>query len=177
MIFAVMSDSHGHQENVGRLAARLAKAGIRQAVHLGDDYDDAAALLAVGLEVLRVPGVFSHYYQDPGIPNRLLTELGGIKVLLTHADAPHKNDTPQDEDPAEIAALEKPDLVLFGHSHIPAIEERQGVLWVNPGHLKPEDKKGSPPSYALIETETRPIKVRIMTLEGERVLMTFGVGS
>ena len=171
MRFAVMSDSHGQTDNVGRLAARLTRAGIRQAVHLGDDYDDASALLAAGLEVLRVPGVFSEYYQNPDIPNRLLTELGGLKVLLTHADSPHKNDRPEDREPSEMAAQERPDLVLFGHSHLPAIEDREGILWVNPGHLKSEDKKGSPPSYAVIDTDSRPFKVRILALEDEGVLL------
>jgi putative phosphoesterase len=171
MKFAVISDSHGHTDNVGRLAARLTRAGISLAVHLGDDYDDAAALLAAGLDVRRVPGVFSPYYQDPHISNRLLADLGGLKVLLTHADTPHKNDRPEDEDPAALAAREKPDLVLFGHSHLPVIEEREGILWVNPGHLKPEDKKGSPPSYALIDTDANPPAIRILTLEEEQILL------
>ena len=87
MKFAVISDSHGHTDNVGRLAVRLNRAGIKTAIHLGDDYDDASALLAAGLEVLRVPGVFSDYYQDPSIPNRVVTEIGDLKVMLTHADS------------------------------------------------------------------------------------------
>ncbi|MEW5721999.1 MAG: YfcE family phosphodiesterase [Thermodesulfobacteriota bacterium] len=171
MRFAVISDSHGHTDNVGRLAARLSRTGIRQAVHLGDEYEDAAPLLAVGLEVLRVPGVFAAQYQDPEIPNRIVTDLGGIKVMLTHADAPDKHDRPDDHPPAEMAAAERPDLVLFGHSHLPAIEVRDGILWVNPGHLKPEDKKGAPPSYAVVDTDARPFKVRILAFEDERVLL------
>lgn len=171
MKFAVMSDSHGHIENVERLAARLIEAGVRHAIHLGDNYDDASPLIAAGLEVLRVPGVYSERYQDPNIPNRLLTELGGLKILLTHTDAPHKNDGPEDEDPARTAAREKPDLVLFGHTHLPAIEKRQGVLWVNPGHLKPEDKKGALPSYAIVDTSPQPFKVWILAFEDDGALM------
>jgi len=168
MKIAVISDSHGYMDNVARLADRLVKAGISRAVHLGDDYDDAEPLLQAGLKVLRVPGVFSPYYKDPAIPNRILTELGGIKLLLTHAEAPHQNDLPDDEDPAVIAAREKPDLVLFGHSHLPVIEKRGGVPWVNPGHLKPEDQKGAPPTYAVIDTSARPIKIKILSFEDDR---------
>jgi len=29
------------------------------------------------------------------------------------------------------------DVVVFGHTHEPAIEERDGVLWVNPGSCGP----------------------------------------
>jgi len=171
MKIAVISDSHGYTDHVARLADRLVKAGISLAVHLGDDYDDAEPLVKAGLEVWRVPGVFSHYYQDPAVPNRILTELGGTQLLLTHADAPHQNDLPSDEDPAAIAAREKPDLVLFGHTHLPAIEKREGVLWVNPGHLKPEDKKGAPPTYAVIDMEARPVKVQIFSFEDDRVFL------
>lgn len=171
MIFAVVSDSHGEIKNVGRLAVRLNRAGIKTALHLGDDYQDAGALLAAGLEVLRVPGVYSEYYRKPDIPNRLVTELSGLKIMLTHSDQPHENDLPEDRDPAELAAEEKPDLVFFGHSHLPVIEERDGVVWVNPGHLKAEDKKGSPPSYALVDASAGPPRVTILSLEDETVLM------
>ena len=171
MKFAVISDSHGHVENVARLAGRLLRSGISLAIHLGDDFDDAEALLAGGMEVIRVPGVYSDHYRDPAVPNRILTDLGGLKLLLTHADAPHKNDGPEDGDPAEIATREKPDMVLFGHSHLPVVEKRAGVLWVNPGHLKPEDKKGAPPSYAVIDTDTRPAGVSILALEDDRLIL------
>ncbi|MBU2546890.1 MAG: YfcE family phosphodiesterase [Proteobacteria bacterium] len=177
MIFAVVSDTHGHGDNVDRLAERLTRAGVRRVVHLGDDYDDAESLMAAGFEVVRVPGVFSDYYRAPEIPNRLLCEIGGLTVLLTHTDAPHKNDTPDDEDPAVIASREKPDLVLFGHTHLPAVETREGGLWVNPGHLKSEDKKGVPPSYALIDTDARPFGVRILALDDGRVLMERRLGT
>ena len=171
MKIAIVSDSHGHTANVGRLAARLVRAGIRQAVHLGDDYDDAAALLAAGLDVTRVPGVYSEYYQDPAVPNRMIAEFGGLRLLLTHAPTTHENDRPEDGDPVEIAAREKPDLVLFGHTHLPVVEKRDGVLWVNPGHLKPEDKKGAPPTYAVIDTDFSPPGIRILTLEDDSAFL------
>ncbi|MBW2091290.1 MAG: YfcE family phosphodiesterase [Deltaproteobacteria bacterium] len=171
MKFAVISDSHGETDNVRRLAERLALSGIKLALHLGDDYDDADVLYEAGFEVKKVPGVFSDYYQDPAIPNRLLTQIGSLKVLLTHADAPHENDRPEDKDPAELAGEEKPDIVLFGHTHLPAIEEREGILWINPGHLKTSDKKGAPPSYALIDAEPSPVRIQILAFEDDRILM------
>ena len=172
MQFAVVSDSHGHTDNVAALAERLKAAGIRQAIHLGDDYDDAAALLDAGLEVLRVPGVFSDYYRDPNVPNRLVVTIGGLKILMTHADSPHKNDLETDEAPMDLARREQPDLVLFGHSHLPAIEDREGIIWLNPGHLKPEDKKGSPPTYAVVDTEGDAFSIKILNFEtGETVLV------
>jgi uncharacterized protein len=171
MKIAVISDSHGHTDLVARLTDRLTRAGIDTAIHLGDDYDDASPLLTAGFEVLRVPGVYSEYYQNPDIPNRLAVELGGLKILLTHSDRPHENDRPEDGDPSRVAEQARPDLVLFGHSHLPTLEDRQGRLWMNPGHLKPEDKKGAPPSYAVIDTDKAPFRVTIYNFLDDTILM------
>lgn len=171
MKFAVISDSHGFVDRVGLLAQRIRAMGIDTAVHLGDDYDDATVLKDAGLNLHRVPGVYSDYYLNPDIVNRPVIEIGGLKVMLTHSDSVHKNDLPEDGDPAEKALEEKPDLVLYGHTHLPAIEEKQGRLWVNPGHLKPEDKKGAPPSYAIVYTDSKPFKVMIYNFDNDQVLM------
>jgi len=168
MKLGVVSDSHGHTENVRALADCLLEKGVRRVFHLGDD---AEVLLAAGLTVDRVPGVFSGYYQNPEVPNRLLVTAGGCRILLTHSEKPHPNDLPGDLAPETLAERERPDLVFFGHSHQPVIEDRDGIAWVNPGHLKPEDKKGAPPSYAVINTETRPVRIQILALEDDRVLM------
>ncbi len=171
MLFAVISDSHRETNNIRRLCERLSAAGVKWVFHLGDDYDDANVLHEAGFEVKQVPGVFSDYYRNPAVPNRILTEIGGLKILLTHTDTPHKNDRPEDGDPVERAKEEKPDIVFFGHTHLPVIEEREGILWVNPGHLKTSDKKGAPPSYALIDTEHSPAQIQIRALDDDRILM------
>lgn len=171
MKFLVVSDTHGCLDNLKYLAAKLKRNGITHALHLGDDYNDALILIDSGLNVYRVPGVFSPYYKDPAVHNRLLVELGGKTFILTHTQKPHDNDLESDLDPNEMAQSEKPAMVFYGHTHLPAIEHRDGVTWVNPGHLKTEDKKGSPASYALVDTESDPVKVQIIALDDDRVLM------
>ena len=171
MKFLVVSDTHGCLDNLKYLTAKLKREGITHAIHLGDDYNDALVLIDSGMDVLRVPGVFSPYYKDSAIPNRLVVELDGKKFVLTHTQKPHENDLDEDAAPNAMAELEHPALVLYGHTHLPAIEHRDGVTWVNPGHLKNDDKKGSPASYALVDTEADPVKVRILALEDDRVLL------
>lgn len=165
MKIGAISDSHNHLDNL-RLAARklIKEEKVEIIVHLGDDYDDAQAIESLGIELLRIPGVFSSYYQDPRISNRLVKEFSNWKLLLTHAPTTHKNDLSTDKDPEDIIAKEKINIVLYGHTHIPRIEEKNNVLWINPGHLKTWDKKGYPPSYALVELEESQVKVRIIDL-------------
>ena len=172
MRVVVISDTHGNVGGLRKVASGLATSGaVDRFVHLGDDYGDAEVFDELGSSYLRVPGVFSDHYVDGAVPNRLLQELGGWRFLLTHTRQSHANDLREDLKPEELIAQKKVDVVLYGHTHIPEISQQQGILFVNPGHLKDSDKKGYGASYAildlgedeivasLVEAETgRPIK-------------------
>ncbi len=174
MKIGVVSDSHGHIENLRRAAKALKEEGVELIVHLGDDYDDVKALSDMqGVKIIQVPGVFSTYYQEPEIPNRLIEEWEKIRVLLTHTREGHKNDLPTDLKPEEVASRGEVNMVLFGHTHVPDVAEEAGLIWVNPGHLKDEDKKGYPPTYALLEIGGKEVKVRIVDLFGGQELFEY----
>jgi hypothetical protein len=69
-----------------------------------------------------------------------LLELAGIRVGLVHGHEGPGRTTPE----RAFAAfrVEKPDLVVFGHSHIPYLSEAEGTLLFNPG--SPTDKRRQP---------------------------------
>lgn len=174
MKIGVVSDSHGHIENLRRAVMALYKAGAEVIVHLGDDYDDVNALSdQERTAIIQVPGVFSPYYQEPGIPNRIIEEWEGVRVLLTHTPAAHENDLPTDLDPAAVVARGEVRVVLSGHSHIPEVQEEGGVIWVNPGHVKNDDKKSYPPTYALLDITGIEIRVRIVDLYAGQELFVY----
>jgi putative phosphoesterase len=174
MKIGVVSDSHGQRENLRRAVKDMHEAGVEVIVHLGDDYDDVKSLSDhEGTAIIHVPGVFSTYYQDPGIPNRIIEEWEGVRVLLTHTPEIHKNDLPTDLDPEAVAARGEVHLILCGHSHIPEVKVKGGVIWVNPGHLKDDDKKGYPPTYALMEITGSEIRVRILDLFSGQELFAY----
>jgi putative phosphoesterase len=165
MNIGVVSDSHGHIENLRLAVKALYKTGAKVIVHLGDDYDDVKALSEQERTmIIQVPGVFSPYYQDPAIPNRVIEEWEEVRVLLTHTPEAHKHDLPADLDPKAVAVKGEIRVVLSGHTHIPEVKEEGGVVWVNPGHIKDDDKKGYPPTYALLEISGTEIRVRIVDL-------------
>ena len=174
MKIGVVSDSHGEMENLRRALKAMREAGADRIVHLGDDYDDVTALSdQERAMIIQVPGVFSTYYQDPGIPNRLIEEWEGVRVLLTHTHQAHKHDLPTDLPPEDAVARGEVRMVLFGHSHIPEVREQGGVIWVNPGHLKADDKKGYPPTYALLEIVGSEVRVSILDLFAGTELLTY----
>lgn len=55
------------------------------------------------------------------IPHSLTFSLAGVRFFMVH----NKKDVPKD--------LADVDVVIYGHSHKYACEERDGVLWLNPG--------------------------------------------
>jgi len=171
MRIGVVSDTHGHVENLKELFNRLSEKKINVFCHLGDDYDDMKGIKDTrGIKIVQVPGVFSEYYKRPDIPNRVIEEWEGKRFLLTHTKTAHKNDLDTDLDPEKIMNEGKADIMLFGHTHIPAIIMEGKKLLFNPGHLKDEDKKGFPPTYGFIEIDKEIIKARIIEFKTEKVL-------
>ena len=171
MKVGVVSDSHGNLEYLRRACRMLIERGAEILVHLGDEIEPDSKILAeFPARSICVPGVFEKAYKDPSIPNRILTELGGLRVLITHTPESHENDLPGDLKPEEIRRERKADLILYGHTHLYDARMEEGVLLINPGHLKVSDKKGRPPSFALLDIEGRRAKVEILGMNGEVLL-------
>ncbi len=169
MLVAVVSDTHGNRAGMKRLAARLKALKVKKVLHLGDDYQDLRVLAAAGFEVRGVPGVFCPEYPDPGVANRPVVELAGVKMLLSHTPQRHRHDRPGDPDPEAPPPGVK--LVLYGHTHVPALEEKDGVWRLNPGHLRPHADKGHPPSFALLHLSPGKVRVSFRRLEDGEVFL------
>lgn len=169
MLVGVVSDTHGNQESMALAAKRLKALGVSVVLHLGDDYKDVSFLEEAGLEVLAVPGVFCPEYGQPHIANRPVLELAGVKMLLSHTPQRHRLDLPEDPDPQAPPRDVK--LVLYGHTHTPALQKRRGVLWLNPGHLKDRNDRGNPPTFALLNLSGPKVTAEIRSLEDGAVVM------
>lgn len=168
MQIALVSDTHGNLPGMLLLIEHLKRLGITTLFHLGDDYRDLSPFREAGLEVHGVPGVYCPEYRDPAVPNRMTVSVEGVKFLLTHTETRHKNDQPGDPDPQ--LACHEADVVLFGHSHRPTVEERNGIPWINPGHLKEQPDRGQPPTFAVLELNPPSLHVKVFRLEDGQVV-------
>ena len=65
MKIGVISDSHGEIDNLKKVARWLIKKqNVDTIIHLGDNFDDTTLLANLGVNIIKVPGVFSKYYQN-----------------------------------------------------------------------------------------------------------------
>lgn len=120
----VISDTHG----LVRPQALAALAGAERIIHAGDvgSPDVLTALEAIA-PVTAIRGNNDRFAWARRLPATTLVELDGARLYVLH-DA---TELTLDPVAAGIAA------VIAGHSHRPAITERDGVLFVNPGSAGP----------------------------------------
>ena len=156
MKICVFSDSHGSAREMLR-AARVEDPDL--VFFLGDGENDLTWLRRVfpKLPVLSVRGNCDLRSKEP---YDLECAVGGFRFFATHG---HRYDVKHDpylEELAAAGAEHRANVILFGHTHEPYRENRNGVLFLNPGSVG----ESSPPSYAVITVEDGGIKASIRTL-------------
>jgi putative phosphoesterase len=120
----VVSDTHG----LLRREAVTALRGADVILHAGD-VGDPLVLQELGqlAPVIAVRGNVDTGAWARALPDRRRLDLHGTPVLLLHDRAAVGRDP----------ASEGLEIVVFGHSHQPVSERRNGVLWFNPGSAGP----------------------------------------
>jgi len=149
----VISDTHG----LLRPEAVAALAGVDRIVHAGDiGSPDILAALERIAPVAAVRGNNDRERWAAAIPETEVVEVGGVSLYVLH----DLHELDLDPRAAGFAA------VIAGHSHQPRLQERDGVLYLNPGSAGPRRFK-------------LPISLARLTVAGPRVraeLVTLKVG-
>ena len=143
----VVSDTHGRHANLDRA---LNEAGeIDVFIHLGDveggeDYMNAV----IGCEKHIVRGN-NDFFCD--LPREEEFYLGGYKVFITHGHAYYVSLDP--EYIWQEGQARKADIVMYGHTHRPFFEQKDGITLLNPGSLSFPRQEGRKGSYMMIEID------------------------
>jgi uncharacterized protein len=124
MIIGVISDTHG----LLRPEAVAALKGVDHILHAGDvgsaEILDALARIA---PVTAIRGNVDVESWANSLPKTEVVELDGISIYMLH-------DLDKLDLKPESAGIR---VVVYGHSHQPKIEEKNGVLYFNPGSSGP----------------------------------------
>jgi uncharacterized protein len=142
----VISDTHGY------LDARVAPvfAGVDHIIHAGDIMDSSE--LAMLGDIAPVTAVSGNL--DRGVlaelPREVAGEVGGVSFVVGHKRKRLLNRLAQ----GKIAGVPKqkaPDLIVFGHEHIPAVEWVDGSLYLNPGTASSPNEEDDDPTVVIVE--------------------------
>ena len=167
MKIGVLSDSHHEHDNILEAIAFLKKRGTKLLIHLGDDYNDMDGI--ADENTIRVPGLYCDAYLKTYVPNRRIEDIEGWKVLITHTPESTLDDLPDDTHPEDLVKNQEIDIMLYGHTHIPEIKMENDIVYINPGHLRKEDKKGNPATFALIDISEHKLFITIYKLSDKSV--------
>ena len=95
---------------------------------------------------------------DARLPDTLEFEFGGVPVAMIHDSGPKKGRRNRMRRRFPEARV-----VVFGHSHIPWLEDEDGFLLLNPG--SPTDRRRQPDyTFALLDVEERNVRAEIVAL-------------
>jgi putative phosphoesterase len=125
VIIGVISDTHG----LLRPEALIALQGSDHIIHAGDIGDpEILEKLAVIAPVTAVRGNVDHGAWEQKIPATNVLEVDGTSIYVLH------NLQELDLKP-EVAKF---NAVIYGHTHVPKQERKNGVLYFNPGSAGPK---------------------------------------
>lgn len=167
--FMVISDTHDDPVSMDWTLNYLETEKVDTVIHLGDYYDDAAILEMHGHDLIRVPGTWDTcYYPDPNIANRRFIDVEGWRLFLTHTPESHYNDLSSDIKPESIIVGGNTDIFLYGHTHIAKIEERKGMVFINPGHMHNYENRGYPMTFSILEIDEEKVSAGIIRQKDNR---------
>jgi putative phosphoesterase len=151
IVIGVISDTHGllRPEAIGALR------GSDVIIHAGDvGKTDVLDSLSGIAPTFAVRGNIDKANWAASLPATETVEVGELRFLMLHDIAE------LDVDPGTSGFA----AVVFGHSHVPSIETRKGVLFLNPGSAGPRRFK-LPVTVARIRVSGRRLRPEIVQLQ------------
>ena len=151
MLIGVISDTHG----LLRPEALTALDGSDYIIHAGDIGDPMILnkLAEIG-PLTAIRGNVDREAWARKMPATNVLEVGGISIYVLH------NLQDLDLNP-EVAGFA---VVISGHSHVPKQEERNGVLYFNPGSAGPRRFR-LPVSVGRLRIEAGKVDAKLLILE------------
>ncbi len=149
----IISDTHGRVPN----AVHDALAGVDHILHAGDvgPVDVLTELEAIA----PVSAVLGNTDHGLALPETRVEEFAGHKFLIHHiVDVSMPSQLMR-----TLLAEERPDVVVFGHTHIPFHEKINDVLYLNPGSAcQPRDSSAT--GVAIVDCAHAELEVRFVAL-------------
>ncbi len=164
MRVGLISDTHGFFEP----ALTTLFAGCERIVHAGDVVGrDVLLLLSTLAPVTAVRGNNDVGEDAEGLPEEARLRLEGLEVLVLHQLGKPERPLAQAR---TLIGQTRTDLVVYGHSHVPAAQALDGRLYVNPGSAGKRRFK-LPRTAAILTVKGRRARVEVHDLESPALVL------
>lgn len=146
----IVSDSHGVNENVRKAIKKAGKIDLM--FHLGDvgsDYLEVEHMS--GVPTYMVAGNNDLYGSMTGLRKQLIISVGTHKVFAVHG---HLEGVHFGLNTIRYKALENGcDIAMFGHTHVPLLDEGDDVTILNPGSLTYPRQSGRKKTFMIMNID------------------------
>jgi len=161
---AIISDTH---DDVSMVKHVLERENVDYVIHLGDNYEDVSRILTEYPD-LKLFYIRGNHDDELVTPAEALFEICGLKIYATHG---HLFDSKTDHSGMiERGKSFGVDIVLFGHSHIQKVFEKDGMIVINPGSLSESRDKNIAGSYVVLQILEDRVNVIARWFEIEELL-------
>ena len=157
----VISDNHGYLDP----AVLEHFAGVVHIIHAGDIVDpEILASLETVAPVTAVAGNMDTGDLGASLPRDVAGEVAGVRFVVGHKRKrllKRLSDGRLDGDQESVT----PDLVVYGHDHIPAAAWVEGTLFLNPGSASAPHEEDDGPTVAIVSVKPAGLAVCFIPLK------------
>ncbi len=161
MKIGLVSDSHNNKGSLSK--AVKAMGSVDLIFHLGDYYEDGLYLKTLTSTPVHIVRGNMDFFSEGG-HDEILTIVEGLKIFACHG---HRYGVKGGLQRLYYKAKEvDARIVLYGHTHIPYLDDDGGILIMNPGTVGAPRSDGYE-SYGIIKINKGQVDAKIFPLEKE----------
>jgi uncharacterized protein len=155
----VISDTHGYLDP----AVATVFTDVQLIIHAGDilDPETITALERIA-PVIAVAGNLDHGKLGH-LPREVAGEVAGVRYVAGHKRKRLVKRLALGKIEG-VAKEDRPDLIVFGHDHVPSVEWLEGSLYLDPGTATSPHEEDEVPTVAVVEVERSGLSVRFVPL-------------
>ena len=142
----VFSDSHGRLENLLRAVDR--HPDFQAIFHLGDIGNDEPYLRSITPYPVYIVRGNCDYAMN--LKENLTVEFGGKRIAMCHGHR-YLNYGGGTDSLRYFGLQQQADMVMFGHTHVPLLEDTGDIILLNPGSISKPRQSNKVPTYTVME--------------------------
>ncbi len=144
----VFSDSHGRLDNLMKAVDRNPE--YQAIFHLGDIGNDAPYLRSITPYPVYIVRGNCDYCSN--LKESMVVEFGGKRIAMCHGN--RYMGYGEGTDALRYFGLqEQADIVMFGHTHVPLLEDTGEIILLNPGSISKPRQDDRIPTYTVMEID------------------------